>query len=175
VYSFLLDEAEGVVVARVQAGATSGELTSGCLRAILALDGAQYRLSYPRVTLAIIDDDAEHFGPADRERIVRANRAVRHESIRLLVTRSGLHGAAIGVMKQQVDEGSHAEWRRFSDVEAALASCSSTRPGIDRVVRRLLGVLDASKQSAVVRTAAPVAPAIAERAASRAALRRTAS
>ncbi len=104
-------------MARVQAGASSGELTSGALRAIVALDGAQYRLSYPRVTLVIIDADAEHFGPADRERIVRANRAVRHESIRLLVTRSGLHGATIVVMKQRVDEGSQAEWRPFSDVE----------------------------------------------------------
>ncbi len=170
-YSFLLDEAEGVVVARVQAGASSGELTSGALRAIVALDGAQYRLSYPRVTLVIIDADAEHFGPADRERIVRANRAVRHESIRLLVTRSGLHGAAIGVMKQRVDEGSHAEWRPFSDVEPALASVSSARPGIERVVRRLLAVLDAPKQSAVVK----VAPAAVDLAAARATLRRTAT
>ena len=153
-YSFLLDEAEGVVVARVRAGSTSGELTSGALQAIVALDGARYRLPYPRVTLVIIDDDAEHFGPADRERLVRANRAVRHASIRLVVTSSGLHAAAVSVMKQQVDEGSHAEWRPFTDVEAALASGTSARPGLDRVVRRLLAVLDDSKRSTVMKSAA---------------------
>ncbi len=173
-YSFLLDEAEGVVVSRVQAGATSGELTSGALKAIMALDGAQYRLSYPRVTLVIIDDDAAHFGPGDRERIVRANRAIRHESLRLLVTRSGLHGAAVSVMKQQVDEGSHAEWRRFSDVETALASAASERPGLERVVRRLLGLLDASKQSAVLKTAAAASP-MSDSVDVRAGLRRTAT
>lgn len=155
-YTSLLDESEGVVVARVQAGASSAELTSGALRAIVALDGATYRLPFPRVTLAILDDDAEHFGPGDRERIVRANCAVRHKTLRLLVTRSGLHTATLVVMKQLVDEGSKAVWGTYGTVDQALAASAVARPGLDRVARRLLGVLDDSRQSGVVRTARPV-------------------
>ena len=154
-YRFLLDEAEGVVVARLGPGASSAELASGALRAIVALDSAEVRVSFPRFSLSILEDDAEHYGPADRERIVQANRAIRHRTTRLLVTRSQLHSASLSVIKQRIDEGSKASWGTFRTVDEALATIGAERPGLHRVVRRLLAVLDESMHSAVLRSARP--------------------
>ena len=140
----LLDrgEAPGRIVAGIACGSTSAEQVSGILRSIAALDGAAYHKPFPRVTLSVVDGDAEHLGSAERDRIIGADYAVRHPCVRLLVTRSALHTAAMGVMAHQVAGMPKVLRLTFRTVDEALRVTATVRPGLDAVVHRLLAVLD---------------------------------